>query len=197
MACSCTKNKTVRPVETCIFCGHKHIAAAVAVRPSDPANVANSYVIGQLACAAKHYNTNFPEMNSKCLNLIDRIYCRSDYSEELEELRVAAWQMVLDNQESKTEYLYRAVVDPLPDSADYRSACTRLATAKALYELEIGYQSTNKSYAMGELIAAAWHLQRLDRMLAFRCRSIWLKVEKLQDCGDELNSLITTVWGSC
>lgn len=197
MACSCTQNKTVRPVETCIFCGNKHITTAVAIRPADPMSITNSYVIGQIACAAKHYNTNFPEMNAKCVALIDRIYSREDYSKELDELHSSAWQLVLENQKNKTEYLYRAVVDPLPDSADYRAACMRLATAKALYELEIGYQSVNKSYAMGELIAAAWHLQRLDRMLAFRCRNIWLKIEKLQECNKELDSLIETVWERC
>ena len=48
MSCSCSRAHRVKPYETCIFCAHKHIAAALALR-DEPS------LVGQLILASWNY----------------------------------------------------------------------------------------------------------------------------------------------
>lgn len=66
MSCSCSRTHRVKPYETCIFCAHKHIAAALALRDE-------SCLVGQLILASWHYRDDFPEMEAACIECAERI----------------------------------------------------------------------------------------------------------------------------
>ena len=72
-------------------------------------------------------------------------------------------------------------VEKTPDSPCIFCAHKHIATAKQLYDLEIGYKDINKSHAIGQLILAAWHYDKEYHNLALRCREIWLRMENLED----------------
>lgn len=191
MACSCNKTKLVKPTETCIFCAHKHLATAKELFLKGYVSMS----VGQLNCASKHYNVNFPEMRERTDGLILKIYEKSpECSETLSSLVSDAWKMVLENQTGKTVFPEIVEKLPPPASADLRMAHLAVSTARALYELELGYKSANKSEAMGELILAAWHLQKDHLDLAWKCKQLWGRIEKLQDCSDSLENLEKKLW---
>ncbi len=81
-----------------------------------------------------------------------------------------------------------------PDQPCVFCAHKHIAAAKALYDLESGYRSINKSNAIGQLILAAWHYNLNHHHLAMRCRDIWLEMEKLHDVSSALSSLQNAAW---
>jgi len=81
-----------------------------------------------------------------------------------------------------------------PDTPCVFCAHKHIATAKQLYDLEIGYRDINKSYAIGQLILAAWHYEKTHYNLAIRCRNAWLKIEKLEDASEILSTLQEAAW---
>ena len=81
-----------------------------------------------------------------------------------------------------------------PDTPCVFCAHKHIAAAKQLYDLEPGYRDINKSYAIGQLILAAWHYEKTHYNLAMRCRDIWLKMEKLEDVAPLLNELQEAAW---
>lgn len=86
------------------------------------------------------------------------------------------------------------IADKRPDEPCIYCAHKHISTARALYDLEIGYRSLNKSDAIGQLILAAWHYDKEHHDLALKCRDCWLKIERLQDCRDQLAALQETAW---
>lgn len=86
------------------------------------------------------------------------------------------------------------IADKRPDEPCIYCAHKHISTARALYDLEIGYRSLNKSDAIGQLILAAWHYDKEHHDLALKCRDCWLKIERLQDCRDQLAALQKTAW---
>lgn len=191
MACSCNKQRLVKPTETCIFCAHKHIVTAKELFLSGSVSMA----IGQLNCASKHYNSNFPEMRDRTDDLILKLYDKSsDSSGIFSSLAYDAWQMVLENQTGNKVYPEFSRKIQKPATADLKMAHLAVSTARALYDLELGYRSVNKSEAMGELILAAWHLQKDHIGLAWKCKHLWGRIEKLQDCSVLLENLENELW---
>lgn len=85
-------------------------------------------------------------------------------------------------------------VEKNPDSPCVFCAHKHIATAKQLYDLEVGYRDINKSHAIGQLILAAWHYDKEYHNLALRCRDIWLKMENLEDVSAPLAELQQGAW---
>ena len=85
-------------------------------------------------------------------------------------------------------------VEKTPDSPCIFCAHKHIATAKQLYDLEIGYKDINKSHAIGQLILAAWHYDKVYHNLALRCREIWLRMENLEDVSASLEELQQGAW---
>ena len=85
-------------------------------------------------------------------------------------------------------------VEKTPDSPCIFCAHKHIATAKQLYDLEIGYKDINKSHAIGQLILAAWHYDKEYHNLALRCREIWLRMENLEDVSASLEELQQGAW---
>ena len=81
-----------------------------------------------------------------------------------------------------------------PDTTCVFCAHKHIAAAKQLYDLEPGYRDVNKSYAIGQLILAAWHYEKAHYNLAMRCRDAWLKMEKLEDASSLLTALQEAAW---
>ena len=194
MSCSCNNNRAVKPYETCIFCGHKHIVAALAIRGRDHSTMGQSYAIGQLILAAWHYNSNFQEMQEHCLEII-RKYESPDSSDDLlNSLCIDAWNLVVNNQNSKQKFSSATEKEQvIPFAPDIIQAHRAVAAANALCH-ELNYKSINSSVTIGQLILAAWHYDKEHHDLALKCRSCWLKVERLQDCQKELASLQESAW---
>ena len=119
MACSCNKQRLVKPTETCIFCAHKHIVTAKELFLSGSVSMA----IGQLNCASKHYNSNFPEMRDRTDDLILKLYDKSsDSSGIFSSLAYDAWQMVLENQTGNKVYPEFSRKIQKPTTADLKMA---------------------------------------------------------------------------
>lgn len=194
MACSCNKQKLVKPIETCLFCAHKHIASAMALYVDDLNSINNSKIIGQLVLASWHYNSDFSNERDYCLDIINKIYSCQSYKSDLSDLIKVAWNLVLNNQESKIEYQIHNLTEEKPDKESIFDANKAISTANALYNYELNYKSINSSFAIGQLITAAWHLQNNYMGLAMMCRDCWLKIEKLQDCNDLLDDLQNRIW---
>lgn len=85
-------------------------------------------------------------------------------------------------------------VEKTPDSPCIFCAHKHIATAKQLYDLEVGYKDINKSHAIGQLILAAWHYEKEHFNLSLRCREIWLRIEQLEDVGCLLDELQMAAW---
>lgn len=186
MSCSCSRTHKVKPYETCIFCAHKHIAAALALRDE-------SSLIGQLILASWHYRNDFPNMEADCIACVEHVERAESYRDALTTLCINAWQMVLDNQESKTIYAAKNADDPLPFSPSAFAAHRAIAAANALYH-ELNYRDVNASVAVGQLIIAAWHLDEKYHGLAVKCRECWQKIERLTFCRKELEALQHAIW---
>ena len=88
----------------------------------------------------------------------------------------------------------KVTVEKTPDSPCIFCAHKHIATAKQLYDLEIGYKDINKSHAIGQLILAAWHYDKEYHNLALRCREIWLRMENLEDVSASLEELQQGAW---
>lgn len=86
------------------------------------------------------------------------------------------------------------IVNKNPDTPCIFCAHKHIATARQLYDLELGYKDINKSHAIGQLILAAWHYDKEQHNLALRCREIWLKMEKLEDVSNILDELQNKAW---
>lgn len=88
----------------------------------------------------------------------------------------------------------KSIISKTPDTPCVFCAHKHIATAKQLYDLELGYKDINKSHAIGQLILAAWHYDKEHHNLALRCRDIWLKMEKLEDVNCLLDELQNKAW---
>lgn len=186
MSCSCSRTHRVKPYETCIFCAHKHIAAALALRDE-------SSLVGQLILASWHYRDDFPEMEAACIECAERIERAEPYRDSLAALCIRAWQMVLDNQESKAVYAAKSADDPIPFAPDAVAAHRAVAAANALHH-ELNYRDINASVTIGQLIIAAWHFDEGHHELAVKCRECWQKIERLKSCREELEALQRAAW---
>lgn len=88
----------------------------------------------------------------------------------------------------------RGGMKKLPDTPCVFCAHKHIAAAKQLYDLELNYRNINKSYAIGQLILAAWHYEKEHHNLALRCRDIWLKMERLDNVSSMLSELQNSAW---
>ena len=81
-----------------------------------------------------------------------------------------------------------------PDTPCVFCAHKHVAAAKQLYDLEPGYRDINKSYAIGQLMLAAWHYEKEHHNLAMRCRDAWRMMERQQDASAFLDELQAAAW---
>lgn len=88
----------------------------------------------------------------------------------------------------------RTVIDKRPDSPCIYCAHKHIAAARTLYDLEPGYRSLNRSDAIGNLILAAWHLQKDHFSLAMECRECWLLMERGKEARDKILELQSKLW---
>jgi hypothetical protein len=132
-------------------------------------------------------------MEADCIACVEHVERAESYRDVLTTLCINAWQMVLDNQESKTIYAAKNADDPLPFSPSAFAAHRAIAAANALYH-ELNYRDVNASVAVGQLIIAAWHLDEKYHGLAVKCRECWQKIERLTFCRKELEALQHAVW---
>lgn len=86
------------------------------------------------------------------------------------------------------------VIDKRPDTPCLYCAHKHVAAARALYDLEPGYRGLNRSDAIGQLILAAWHLQKEHFSLAMKARDCWLQMERMGDVADLLRELQSELW---
>lgn len=193
MSCSCNNNRAVKPFETCIFCGHKHVVAALVLRGRDFSGMSRSYAIGQLMLASWHYNDNFQEMRDRCLETTEAYESSASGDELLNSLCIDAWNLVINHQNSRQKYHSVEKEQAIPFAPDMVQAHRAVAAANALSH-ELNYKSINSSVTIGQLILAAWHYDRECHDLALKCRTCWLKAERLQDCQKELASLQESAW---
>ena len=194
MSCSCINNHAVKPYETCVFCGHKHIVTALVLRGRDHSEQSISYAIGQLVLASWHYNAHFLEMQDKCMETIEAYESQSVVGDKLlNSLCIDAWNLVITHQNSKQKYYSVEKEQILPFAPSIIQAHRAIAAANALSH-ELNYKSINLSVTIGQLILAAWHYDKEYHNLALKCRTCWLKAERLQDCQKELASLQESAW---
>lgn len=85
------------PDTPCIFCAHKHIAAAKQLYDLEPGykDINKSHAIGQLILAAWHYDKDHHNLALRCRDIWMKMEKLEDVSPLLEELQEAAWGMVV------------------------------------------------------------------------------------------------------
>ena len=72
--CNCSSNNKVKPNETCLFCCHKHLAAALAL--TNESFLDDSILLriaSQIQLAAWHFDKNYLEYVNECKRIILRI----------------------------------------------------------------------------------------------------------------------------
>lgn len=102
MPCGCKtlggRNRAVEkmPDTPCIFCAHKHIAAAKQLYDLELGykDINKSHAIGQLILAAWHYEKEHHNLALRCREIWLKIEKLENVSKELDELQSAAWHLV-------------------------------------------------------------------------------------------------------
>ena len=97
MSCSC-KNKVVnqtRPDEPCLFCAHKHVAAARVLCELEPGyeSINRSDAIAQLIPAAWHLQKEHFAQAMQSRDIWKRIEARQEGGPMLAELQAQRWKM--------------------------------------------------------------------------------------------------------
>lgn len=110
MPCGCkTLGKSGKSEKTpdtpCIFCAHKHIAAARLLYDLELGykDINKSHAIGQLILAAWHYEKEHLNLALRCREIWLRMERLEDVSSLLDELQHKAWEMVVAAEENKRE----------------------------------------------------------------------------------------------
>ena len=103
MTCGCntigkaSTHQEKTPDTPCIFCAHKHIAAAKQLYDLEPSykDINKSHAIGQLMLAAWHYDKEHHNLALRCRDIWLKIEKLEDVSAELDALQSVAWQLVV------------------------------------------------------------------------------------------------------
>ena len=110
MACNCKSHKangsiivTKNPDTPCIFCAHKHIAAAKQLYDMELGykDINKSHAIGQLILAAWHYDKEHHNLALRCRDIWLQMERMEDVSCLLNELQQAAWGLVVKSEQHK------------------------------------------------------------------------------------------------
>ena len=111
MACGCHNYSSTRdsailsktPDTPCIFCAHKHIAAAKQLYDLELGykDINKSHAIGQLILAAWHYDKTHHNLALRCRDIWLKMEKMEDVSAQLTELQEAAWKMVVAANEKE------------------------------------------------------------------------------------------------
>ena len=93
------------PDTPCIFCAHKHIAAAKELYDLEPGykDINKSHAIGQLILAAWHYEKEHLNLALRCREIWLRMERLEDIGCLLNELQRAAWKLVVRETEQTME----------------------------------------------------------------------------------------------
>ena len=111
MACNCKSHTngsiivTKTPDTPCVFCAHKHIAAAKQLYDMESGykDINKSHAIGQLILAAWHYDKEHHNLALRCREIWLRMERLEDVGSLLDELQRTAWQLVVkETEETQT-----------------------------------------------------------------------------------------------
>jgi hypothetical protein len=173
--CDCTKNKKIRPFDTCIYCAHKHAASALALSNFKNKKVLFKFrIISQLVLSRWHLNDSFGNLHSIYENLINSIINDVDYKHDLTNLVEFLWQS--KNDEINDSYLNNISninfkFDPIINGL------INLSNTIELLKYENTYLNINYSYAIGQLNLAMWTFQDINQKYANECREIYKNIE--------------------
>ena len=111
MGCRCRSGRSENGAELlnknpdtpCIFCAHKHIAAAKQLYDLELGykDINKSHAIGQLILAAWHYDKEHHNLALRCRDIWLKMEKMEDVSAMLDELQEAAWKMVVAAEEKE------------------------------------------------------------------------------------------------
>jgi hypothetical protein len=173
--CECSKNKKIRPFDTCIYCAHKHAACALAL-----SNLKNNKIlfklriISQLVLSRWHLNEAHKNLYHVYDLLIESIIKNHDYKKDLTDLVEFLWQV----KDSKINEI------TLNDNTDKKivdnkiiNGLINLSNAIELLKYENTYLNINYSYAIGQLNLAMWNFQDINQEYAIACREIYKNIE--------------------
>ena len=214
MACSCNNVKVSdkKPDTPCVFCAHKHAVTAYLLytQSSDLSDKdTKPYAAGQLYMSYMHLRKLLPELGNAFLAAAMSVIRCENVEELISDLRfrcaeIADSEAEAENEKKITDLsiqqskimkeLANPVKMPIPDAQSLEDAMLHVCAAYGMYTLEYGYTLNNKSYAIGELILAAWHLQHSTLSYAQKCRDCWLKMDALLPCHNELHALQSGLW---
>lgn len=107
MACKCKKREesgsvvSKQPDDPCVFCAHKHIAAARQLYDLELGykHINQSHAIGQMILAAWHWDKEHHHLALRCREIWLKMEQLQDASAELAALQEAAWNLAAEEAE--------------------------------------------------------------------------------------------------
>ena len=171
--CECTKNKKIRPFDSCIYCAHKHASAALALSSVFEKNILIKLrIISQLNLSMWHLNKSYFRLINSYKNIINKILRNDEYKSDLTNLVEFLWENkdnnINDVSTNETNYY---------EENTLINGVILLSNALELLRYEYSYRNINYSYAIGQLNLAMWCFQDINQIYAGRCRELYKSIE--------------------
>lgn len=192
--CTCTTNK-VRPNETCLFCCHKHLAAALALTNNSLIDdTLLLRIASQIQLAAWHFNKNYLNFVERCQKIIKKVLFFEEFKSELIKLVEDTWDLYSKNKNIKYQY-YNIDISKLENiNQNYLNGMLCVSNAIELFSYENTYQDINLSYVIGQLVLAAWCFQKEYKNYALKTRIIYNKINLNNFDINELEEFKNILW---
>lgn len=176
--CDCSSNNKVKPNETCLFCCHKHLAAALAL--TNESIFDDSILLriaSQIQLAAWHFDKNYLEYVNECKRIILNVLYFKEFKTNLINLTESSWNLYLKNKNIKHQYFNTDISSLEGIDQNYLNGMLCVSNAIELFYYENTYQSINFSYVIGQLVLASWHFQKKYKNYSLKLRILYNKID--------------------
>lgn len=192
--CICASNK-IKPNETCLFCCHKHLAAALALTNEELLNDELLLrIASQIQLAAWHFDKNYIEYVKECKNIINKILTFNLFKEDLITLVEESWELYLNKKGVKHSYFNTNINSIENIDQNYLDGMLCVSNAIELYKYEEHYKNVNLSYVIGQLTLASWHFQKNYKNYSLKLRIIYNKINTNTFNINELEEFKIYLW---
>lgn len=192
--CNCKSTK-IKPNETCLFCCHKHLAAALALTNEE---ILNDNLLlriaSQIQLAAWHFDKNYIEYVKECKNIINKVLSFNLFKDNLIQLTENTWNLYSSNKNIKHQYFNTDVSKIENIDQNYLDGMLCISNAIELYKYEESYKDINMSYIIGQLTLASWHFQKNYKNYSLKTRIFYNKINSNNFDISELEEFKNLLW---
>lgn len=192
--CNC-KSLKIKPNETCLFCCHKHLAAALALTNNELFNDELLLrIASQVQLAAWHFDKNYIEYVKECKNIINKILSFNLFKENLIKLTENTWKLYLKDKNIKHPY-YNTDISKIENiDQNYLEGMLCISNSIELFKYEEDYKDINMSYIIGQLTLASWHFQKNYKHYSLKSKIIYNKINLENFDINELEEFKSFLW---